>query len=164
MASKITYHSFWAPSMKTSLHGEEIRWIDSCCHCSMEWAFQNHWAVNAHVPPSCHLFGFEAISGHFEPMCKAWFLDRCNEVWLSKNLTMTSGHSFRIGGTTHLLLLGIDPFIMMAQGCWQSLAFLGYWRLCEEIIPTFVGFSLSSQGSLLSTMSLFKQHLLGPMY
>ena len=64
-ASNIAYHSFWAPAMKTSLHGDEIRWVDSCCHCSREWAFQNHWAVNACVPPSSHLFGFKTISGHF---------------------------------------------------------------------------------------------------
>src|SRR5882672_1168037 len=75
-------------------------------------------------------------------------------------LNTLSGHSFRIRGTMHLLLLGVDPFIVMAQGRWQSTAFLEYWQLCEEIIPTFIGFSMSSQSSLLSTMALFKQHLI----
>src|SRR5882724_2535797 len=146
--------------MKTSPHSEETRWIDSCCSCSAEWAFQNHRTINTCVPPSSHIFGFETISGHFLPMPKSWFLNRCNEVWLSKGLTTTSGHSFKIGGTTHLLLLGIDPFIVMAQGHWRPSAFLEYWQLCEEIIPTFIGFSLQSQSSLLSSMALFKQHLL----
>jgi len=49
-------------------------------------------------------------------MCRSWFLSRCNEVWSSKGLSTLLGHSFKIGGTTHLLLLGINPFIMMAQG------------------------------------------------
>jgi len=30
------------------------------------------------------------------------------------------GQSFKIGGTTHLLLLGIDPWIVMVQGRWGS--------------------------------------------
>jgi len=161
--SMIRYHSFWAPSTKTSPHGEEIRWIDSKCPCSAEWAFQNHWIINSHLPTTAHLFGFETSTGSFQPMRKHWFLDRCNEIWSVSGLSAMPGHSFRIGGTTHLLLLGVDPFIVMAQGRWKSTAFLEYWRLCEEIIPTFVSFSLTSQSSLLSTMSLFKQRLLQPI-
>jgi len=61
-------------------------------------------------------------------------------VWSNASLPPLSGHSFRIGGTTRMLLLGIDPFIIMAQGHWKSTAFLEYWRLCEEIIPTFISF------------------------
>jgi len=38
------------------------------------------------------------------------------EIWSGKGVSTLLGHSFRIGGTTHLLLLGIDPFIIMAQG------------------------------------------------
>ena len=136
--SNIRFHSFWAPSTKTSPCGEEIKWTASCCPCSMDWAFQNHWMVNSHVLPTEHLFAFETATGDYAPMHRSWFLDRCNEVWLGKGLSMLSGHIFRIGGTTHLLLLGVDHFIVMAQGCWRSSAFLDYWRLCEEIIPTFV--------------------------
>jgi len=150
--SNIRFHYFWAFSMKTSPHGEEIRWTDSCCSCSTEWAFQNHWTVNLHVPATKHLFAFKMDTGNYAPMCRSWFLDRCNEVWSGKGLSMLSGHSFRIGGTTHLLLLGINPFIVMVQGCWRSSAFLDYWRLCEEIITTFVGFSLMSQTSLLNPL------------
>ena len=42
---------------------------------------------------------------------------------------------------THLLLMAIDPFIVMVQGHWKSTAFLEYWRLCEEIVLMFIGFS-----------------------
>lgn len=37
-------------------------------------------------------------------------------------------------GTTHLLLPGVDPFIVMVQGRRSSHASLAYWRRCEEII------------------------------
>jgi len=161
--SMVKYHLFWAPSIKTSPRGEEIRWTDLKCPCSAEWAFQNHQEINSHLPATAHLFGFETSTGSFQPMRKHWFLDRCNEIWSNSGFSVLPGHSFRIGGTTHLLLLGVDPFIVMAQGRWKSTAFLEYWRLCEEIIPTFVSFSLTSQSSLLSTMSLFKQWLLSPL-
>ena len=87
----------------------------------------------------------------------------CNEVWLGKGLSTLSGHSFRSGGTTHLLLLGVYPFIVVVQDHWRSSAFLDYWRLCEEIIPTFVGFSLTSQTFLIFTMLLFQQCLLNSL-
>jgi len=155
--------SFWDPSTKTRPEGEEIRWIDSCCPCSAEWAFNNHLKINCWVPMHMHIFAFETDSGSFEPMRRHWFIDRCNEIWSTANLPSLSSHSFQIGGTTHLLLLGVDPFIVMAQGRWRSTAFLAYWHLCEEIIPTFIGFSLQSQSSLLSLMNLFKQCLLSSM-
>ena len=66
-------------------------------------------------------------------------------MWASNNLTSVTGHSIRIGGMIHLLLLGVDPFALMAQGHWESSAFLEYWWLCEKIIPTFIDISLSSK-------------------
>src|SRR5882672_11859124 len=92
------------------------------CPYSTEPAFNNHWLINSHVPPSAHIFAFETADGNHAPMCRLWFLSRCNEVWEKDGLTVLSGHSFRIGGTTHLLLMGINPFIVMAQGCWHSLS------------------------------------------
>src|SRR5882724_13250989 len=109
--SLVKYHSFWAPSTKTSPCGEEIRWIDSKCPCSAEWAFQNHWKINSHLLDAAHLFGFETSTGSFQPMRKHWFLDRCNKVWTNSGLSVLPGHSFRIGGTTHLLLLGVDHLL-----------------------------------------------------
>jgi len=159
--SNIYYSLFWAPSMKTNPAGEEIRGTDSTCPCSAEWAFKNHLRINGHVPLAAHIFTFETDSGSFDPMHMKWFLD--NEIWSSVLLSPLSSHSFRSSGTTHLLLLGMDPFIVMAQGHWKLTAFLEYWCLCEEIIPTFIGFYLQSQVSLLSTMGLFKKQLVSSM-
>src|SRR5882724_8293309 len=74
---------------------------------------------------------------------------------------LENGPWLRIGGTTHLLLLGIDPWVIMVQGWWSSQAFLGYWRQFEEILPLFMGFHLQDHTSILMTMSLFKSRLLG---
>ena len=71
-----------------------------------------------------------------------------------------NGHSFYIGGTTHLLLIGVDHFIVMVQGCGKSMTFLEYWCLYEEIIPEFIGLSMSSKSSIRSPMTGFKQWLL----
>ena len=59
-------------------------------------------------------------------MRRKWFLNQCNEVWAKEGLTSIKGHGFHIGGTMHLLLLGVDPWVVMAQGHWSSQSFLGY--------------------------------------
>src|SRR5882672_1245804 len=115
-ASNIPFHAFWAPQTKTKPNGGFIMWMDSQCSCSAQWAFSNHLKINRHVPPSAHLFTFETESGSFAPMKRHWFLSRCNEIWSNCGLEKLTGHSFRIGGTTHLLLMGVDPFIVMVQG------------------------------------------------
>ncbi|KAF9218783.1 hypothetical protein BS17DRAFT_642718, partial [Gyrodon lividus] len=56
------------------------------------------------------------------------FLARCNSIWTSKGIPVSAGHSFRIGGTTELLLAGVPPDIVKALGRWSSDAFLCYWR------------------------------------
>ena len=70
------------------------------------------------------------------------------------------GHNFHIGGTTHLLLLGMDPFIVMVQGHWKSDAFLTYWCHCEEILPLFIRSALPSPTLILNMMCVFKCKLL----
>src|SRR5882672_12705902 len=64
-----------------------------------------------------------------------WSISGCSSGIV---IVSPSHHSFRIGGTTHLFLLGVDPFIVMVQGHWKSSAFLEYWCHCEEIIHTYI--------------------------
>jgi len=40
-----------------------------------------------------------------------------------KAFLSVKGHGFHIGGTTHLLLLGVNPWIVMVQGHWSSKRF-----------------------------------------
>ena len=124
-------------------------------------ALERHLASNSAVPSHAPLFAFETGADSWSPMSRTWFLRRCNDIWEKDSLSSIKGHGFRIGGTTHLLLLGINPWVVMVQGQWSSQSFLTYWRKCKEILSLFIGFSLQSQESVLSTMNSFKSRLTG---
>jgi len=133
---------------------------NSTCECSTISAFEHHLLSNTNIPNSSPLFAFETADGSWAPMIRTWFLECCNEVWEKEGLSSVKGHSFCIGGTTHLLLLGVDPWMVMEQGRWSSQSFLGYWWCCEEILVLFIGFSFQSHESILTTMSTLNQNLL----
>ena len=90
----------------------------------------------------------------------SWFMDRCNEAWSKSSISRLTGHSFCIGGTTHLLLLGVNPFIVMVQGRWKSDDFLAYWQNCKQILPLFIGSTLRSPDSTIAAMNIFKRKLI----
>ena len=161
-ANGVEFSSFFAPSTKTKPCGEWICWMDSGCECSALTAFQNHQHLNQNLPVSAPLFAFETADDSWAPVKHSWFMDCCNDAWAASLIPKLTGHSFRIGGTTHLLLLGVDPFIVMVQGHWKSDAFLSYWKNCEQILPLFIGSALCSLDSIVSSMNLFKQTLPRP--
>src|SRR5882724_5578690 len=117
-------------------------------------------ATNTNIPTYAPLFAFKTARNSWSPMKYMWFLDRCNEIWHEEGISSALGHGFLIGGTTHLLLFGVDPWIMMVQGCWMSQSFLSYWGKCKEILCLLIGFSFQSHNSILTTMSTFKSRLL----
>lgn len=96
-------------------------------------AIQNHLSVNE-IPQSSILFTFKDAFGT-SVLLKKQFIDRSNQIWKSCGLTQTSGHSFRIGGTSHLLLCGVNPDIIKQSGRWSSDSFLRYWRNLDTVIP-----------------------------
>ena len=118
--------------------------------------------VNSHVPPSAPLFTYETKNGKFAPMKCHYFMDHCTEIWAAEGLKPLNGHAFRIGGTMHLLVLGVDLFVVMVQGHWKSNAFLEYWCHCKDILPNMIGLALDPQShaSFLSNMAAFKHKLL----
>jgi hypothetical protein len=61
------------------------------------------------------------------------FMAMCNSIWSSHGFQRITGHSFRIGGTTSLLLSGVDAEIVKHMGCWSSDAFKLYWRKVEVL-------------------------------
>jgi len=134
---------------------------NSTCECSTISAFEHHLLSNTNIPNSSPLFAFETADGSWAPMKRMWFLDWCNEVWEKEGLSLVKGHGFHIGGTTHLLLLGVNPWVVMAQDHWSSQSFLRYWQCCEEILALFISFSLQSHESILSTISTFKSKITG---
>ncbi|KZT21540.1 hypothetical protein NEOLEDRAFT_1181559 [Neolentinus lepideus HHB14362 ss-1] len=97
-------------------------------------ALHCHLSVNSLTPRVAPMFAFETDTG-WAPLTKAAFLQRCEEVWRPLRLSQISGHSFRIGGATELLLAGVPPETVTTQGRWKSLAFLLYWQKLEDLLP-----------------------------
>lgn len=93
-----------------------------------------HLALNT-PDSSSHLFAYRDAKGDLTTLTKRKFLACCNSVWLQHGFPCISGHSFRIGGTTELLLRGVPPHIVKVLGRWSSDAFLRYWRCLEELAP-----------------------------
>ncbi|QRV85680.1 Reverse transcriptase domain protein [Ceratobasidium sp. AG-Ba] len=125
------------PCTKTRQHlGDRVSILRQIGREDPIWALQNHFYVNRDVPASFHLFGYmKMVHGRASPRCltKEEFLLRCNEIWGSHGLPKITGHSFRIGGTTELLLRGVDPEIVKRMGRWSSDAHMRYWRKTNEI-------------------------------
>jgi len=122
-------------------------------------AFRHHLKANASVPGGTPLFAYETADGGWAPLSRSWFLDRVNGIWQGRNMLDMYGHGFRIGGATELLLRGVPPDIVAAQGRWKSRAFLDYWRKIESILPTFVSqsFFVSRFALLTSSMASFRK-------
>ena len=151
--------NFLLPRMKTKETSEDVNIMDSTCQCSLTTTLEHHLSSNSAIPAHAPLFAFETGPNLWSPMSHSWFMQWCNEIWVKDSLTSVKGHGFCISGTTHLLLLGIDPWVVMVQGHWSSNSFLSYWHKCEEILSLFIGFSFQSHESVLLTMSSFKSKL-----
>lgn len=96
-------------------------------------ALRTHLTINP-VPGHLPLFSFRT-EDRWKCLTKTRFLRVCNEVWSQAGFQHTTGHSFRIGGTTELLTKGVDPEVVKAMGRWSSDAFLRYWRNLETVVP-----------------------------
>jgi len=102
------------------------------------WALSNHLRVNT-PPARAALFSFRAHAG-FTTLSSRRLLVRCNTIWSRLGLPSVSGHCFRIGGTTELLLRGVPPDIVRMMGRWSSDAFFIYWRNLELVAPIYAEF------------------------
>lgn len=96
--------------------------------------FTNHMRIND-IPADYPLYSYKISASKYRALTKRKFLSRCNEVWSKHGLPISTGHSFRIGGTTELLLAGVAPHIVKLMGRWSSDAFLTYWRNLEIVAP-----------------------------
>lgn len=91
-------------------------------------------------PGHLSLFAYKDDDGSVFNLTKSAFLSRCNSIWLKSHAIKVTGHSFRIGGTTHLLLKGVDPKVVQIAGRWSTDNFLRYWRKENEIINKHISF------------------------
>jgi hypothetical protein len=125
--------SFTCPQPNVRKHAARTLLSVSNSHLQTLWA---HLAIN--IPgPSDLLFSYRHGSSHL-PLVRAKFLSRCNSVWLQNGFPAITGHSFRIGGTTELLVRGVPPDIVKMLSRWSSDSFLRYWRHLDSIAPLYV--------------------------
>ncbi|KAF8589070.1 hypothetical protein K439DRAFT_1645245 [Ramaria rubella] len=137
------------------------------CDCKISQGVAHHGRsfTTVHIPWSktqqsrashtMPLFAWHAASGTWEPMMKEWFMNRCNNIFHEQGLQVMDSHSFHIEGTTWLLLLGVDPWIIKVIGRWSSAAFLIYWHKIEHILPDFISDAYESVQLLSTCMSRF---------
>ncbi|KAF7327363.1 hypothetical protein MKEN_00313900 [Mycena kentingensis (nom. inval.)] len=97
-------------------------------------ALENHLRVNHSPNEHTPLFAFRTSSG-WSPIVKFNFLAFVSGIFKTAKLDQVFGHSFRIGGSVHLLCSGVEPEIVMKIGGWTSTCFLIYWRKLETVIP-----------------------------
>lgn len=121
------------PRTKTSPTGQDVVLVRQRGNLNPISALQHHLLLNI-VPRTSPLFTY-TISSRVHILSKKVFLERCNQIWTINGLPRFTGHCFRIGGTTELLLSEVSPDIVKTMGRWSSDAFLKYWRSVEDIIP-----------------------------
>nr|GAT43217.1 predicted protein [Mycena chlorophos] len=98
------------------------------------WAFDNHTRINHSPSSNTPLFAYRNASSWI-PIVKPAFLVFISNLFREAKLEQVLGHSFRIGGSVHLLCTGVEPEIVMKIGGWSSTCFLIYWRKLEMVIP-----------------------------
>ncbi|KAF7303342.1 hypothetical protein MIND_00561900 [Mycena indigotica] len=123
------------PRTKTKRHGEDVILTDQQAQINPIRAVQMHLIANS-LPSECHIFAYGTAISH-SPLTRNAFLARCNEIWGEAGYPRLTGHSFRIGGTTELLLRGVPPHVVKATGRWSSDAFLKYWRSLDFLAPQY---------------------------
>ncbi|QRV98326.1 hypothetical protein RhiJN_26345 [Ceratobasidium sp. AG-Ba] len=95
--------------------------------------------INKNPPPSTNIFTYlSGPNGTLRALTREEFIGRCNEVWSAHGLPRFSGHSFRIGGTSALLDMGVPPEVVREMGRWKSDAFYRYWRGLRGIATNYV--------------------------
>ncbi|KAG1734051.1 uncharacterized protein EDB91DRAFT_1299200 [Suillus paluster] len=139
LPNQVPFIVFHLPWMKTT-HGDGADIVASKIDnlTNPVSALNHHLAANSNVPPDAPLFAYETAGRSWASMTRPWFLARCNQIWKGAGLLELTGHCFRIGGASELLLRGIPPDVVVMQGRWKSRAFLDYWRKIESILPLFV--------------------------
>lgn len=124
------------PRTKTHHHGQDVVLVDQSIPSNPIALLKRHLRIN-NLPNDSHLFSYTSESG-LSSLTKSIFLQRCNQIWQLAGYPRTTGHCFRIGGTTELLIAGIPPDVVKVTGRWSSDSFLRYWRSLDEIAPQYI--------------------------
>jgi hypothetical protein len=125
------------PQTKTHYSGQDIVLVDQRYPINPISLLKNHIRVNG-VHGNQPLFSISSPETTYSLLTKRIFLQRCNAIWSVFGYPHTTGHCFRIGGTTELLVLGTPPDVVKVTGRWSSDSFLRYWRSLEQIAPHYI--------------------------
>ena len=134
--TSLDLHLPWTKTTKSlgaNLHLSE--WDDHGADTSATKALTWHLQVSSTLPKSAPLFAYQFPSPTgWTPLTRDAMLKQCRRIWKSVGLGECSGHSFRIGGTTELLLRGVSHDAVKIQGRWSSDAWLRYIRQHPDIL------------------------------
>ncbi|KIK75083.1 hypothetical protein PAXRUDRAFT_173869 [Paxillus rubicundulus Ve08.2h10] len=141
--SQARYTSFHIPWYKTTREqGTDISVTAQPHRTDPLMALLQHEIINNNIPTYAPLFSYKTPS-EWEPLTKTSFISHCNDIWVQNSFPSMPRHAFRIGGTTELLLQGVNTDIIAVQGQWTSWAFLDYWCRVESILPLFISSSIN---------------------
>ncbi|KAE9394196.1 hypothetical protein BT96DRAFT_943354 [Gymnopus androsaceus JB14] len=116
-------HILCLPKTKTpQSRGEKVILVSKAGRTCPNCAFRHHLQVN-HLGSKHPLMAYQNEHNKLAILMKSNFLAHCNDIWSSKGLLRMTGHCFRIGGTTHLLISGVPPDVVKALRRWKSHAF-----------------------------------------
>ncbi|KAG2741731.1 hypothetical protein P692DRAFT_201842220 [Suillus brevipes Sb2] len=118
------------------MRGEDVVICHQCDASDPITSIELNLSLNQ-ILPNLPFFSFHSPQD-IRCLTKRKFLARCNEIWSAAGIPTASGHSFRIVGTTELLLAGVPPSVVQSLSCWSSDAFLRYWRSLKLIAPLHV--------------------------
>lgn len=124
------------PRTKTHQNGQDVVLVDQHAPVNPVSLLKNHIRVSG-VAADSYIFSYTSVIGP-SFLSKDVFLRRCNAIWASLGYPHTTGHSFRIGGTTELLIAGIPPDVVKVMGRWSSDSFLRYWRSLDVLAPQYI--------------------------
>ncbi|KIL57635.1 hypothetical protein M378DRAFT_16142 [Amanita muscaria Koide BX008] len=96
-------------------------------------ALERHMQLNEIADDDTALASYCTLRGRRKLLTMSKFVKRCNEIWLAAGRQRHSAHCFRIGGTTHYLLQGVNPDVVRMMGRWSSDAFMRYWRQLDVV-------------------------------
>jgi hypothetical protein len=124
------------PRTKMHRHGQDVILVDQRSTINPISLLKRHLRIN-NIPHDSHLFSYTSMSG-LTSLTESHFLRRCNSIWGPLGYPHTTGHCFRIGGTTELLIAGTPPEVVKATGRWSSDSFLRYWQSLDDIAPQYI--------------------------
>lgn len=134
-------HTLHLPRTKTHQSaGENVTICHQLGNTDPIAALDFHLAANhPDAEDSNILCSYLTSTGSRKLLTRRVFMKRCNAIWRRRGLPLSTGHEFRIGGTTHYLLCRVPPDVIKALGRWSSDAFLRYWRSLELLAPMYIG-------------------------